>query len=924
MDWHPNGKSLAVPTLQGVSLISAPESDSGDWSVAKLDEYKQEAYATHWSPNGRYLASGHADSHLLIWDANKRVTLDRSKCPEVPLSMQWNKTANALLVALANGRYAEWTGVVGRSLPDPVRPYDAASLAAAEYESQKQSLDAMFSDEPVAAPVEPAVPVVTKSSTPAPSSAASTAPIARTNSSAPVAPKSYASDRMDTDTSDVLRFESRSNGRAARDYMDVQSDDGDVGYGRNGFVSGSGGYSSGAVADVELQRPFMPSATQSGSQRRFLVWNSVGSIVARIEESPSLQTSMEMDFADTSLYKPFSVTQPLAIDLATLGPQGVLTSSQGFLQFQMFQKIGAKSDWAHKLNDGELAVSLAVGDHWSAVATNSRRLRLFGEAGVKLAVLSLPGPVVSMCAHGPLLGVFFHSGLPSTSNGLPLSFFGSRSKNGHDDNDEGSTQTIGWWIFHVASRRLVSSGSPLPLSSGSRLTWCGFSSEGNLCTFDSAGILRQLAGTKKFVPASTPLVSIDSRHAMSAIEPSWSDMWFEILDTNEHRAKRRSSDAFGDETYGADELEEGTEVWPIAVSHEKLRFAKCRKEDGPNVQPKPVPSYLPLAMPFGSGSERADSNENVAIRSVVSIGAAISAAIDTGLDVEGVLGIEDDGILPTDNDAKFVLDLASDKQILGAQAKLDGAVLKLLREASQEGRVERALGLAKTLVLKKSIQVAIQVASKTGQAALADRIDEWSKKREVERKKFSDATARMVAAPVASLSPQLLASLESQNMSLASDWASDGGRKNTAKRSSEQIAKSLKPASNGHTGGSDDEFEVEDEEDEDGEMPASKKFTTQAIDSDDENDFGAALTSKKNVMNVDDDDEETDENPALRGTNGSVFKSSPFSAAPPFAYSSGKLMDTISSIGKAKKGPVAAVARVSGAPFQSPKKNMKR
>lgn len=104
MDWHPSGKSLAVPTLYGVSLISQPESGSGDWKVVKLDEYKQEAYTTKWSPNGRYLASGHADSHILVWDSTTRLSIDRSKCPEVPLSIQWNKTANALLIALANGQ----------------------------------------------------------------------------------------------------------------------------------------------------------------------------------------------------------------------------------------------------------------------------------------------------------------------------------------------------------------------------------------------------------------------------------------------------------------------------------------------------------------------------------------------------------------------------------------------------------------------------------------------------------------------------------------------------------------------------------------------------------------------------------------------------------------------------------------------------
>lgn len=999
MDWHPNGKILAVPTLHGISLLTKPEGGpNSNWSVQKLDEYKQEAFSAKWSANGRYLASGHADMHLLLWDATKRISIDRSKCAEIPLSLCWNKQANALLICLGNGRYAEWNNVIAKSLADPIKPYDDATKEAAAYESQKMSLDAMMADfgENVSesnSELDGAAARssfgnsntsnnVNQSSGPFNSNSASSAAqtgnqrnsnfssgastsltaessSAKQGSSSNAKSHAFQGDSIQGFGDDISESFSRPGKPFGRSRMDTEAAASASGWDLQNFPVTR--YAPSSVR-LEMQPSFMPSSSLGQNSRRILVWNHVGSIVARIESYPKVQTSMEMDFSDTSLYKPFSLTQPVAVDLATLGHQGVFTAAKSFLQFHMFQKFGAKSDWSFKLDDdGEVALSLAVGDQWSAVATSKRRLRLFGEAGAQMAVLALPGKIISSCAHGPLLAIFYHAGAPIASN----------------DDEEGEydaleTQNIGWWVLHVNSKRILSSGSPLPLSPGATLNWCGFSTnEGSLCTFDSNGVLRQLAATQRFIPAATPLVSVDSKHAMSAIVPSWSDMWFEILDTNDTNstlAKKNaiysSASGLGDEEAADDFVVDDedfdyenanskassskksgrgkkntTNVWPIAVSGDKLRYIKCAREAGPNVQPKPVPSYLLLAVPFGAGSDGADSNENVAIRSAVQVAGAIGNSIDTGLSLEGALGEE----IETEEDEsttqpKFILDLASDKQILSAQAKLDGAVLKLIREASQEGRVERALGLAKSLVLKKSLQVAIQVASKTSQPMLAEKIAEWAERRENERKRFSDATARMIAPPPSLqdiIPSQVLASLESQSLSLPAsfgDEASENGRSGFSNASGGRHGAGVKRnnadlhsnTSKKHE--SDEEFEVEsdgdgDEGDEDS-MPISKKFATKEIDDDD-----SADGRRKNGGSMEIDDEEDDEDDvddakvssAKRGREGSVFKSSPFSVAPPFAQTTGKLVDTLSSIGKPKQGSMP-----KHGPFQSPKKNLKK
>ena len=998
MDWHPSGKSLAVPTLSGIVLITKPEGDFNVWLMgSKLEDSKQEAFIVKWSPNGRYLASGHADSSVYVWDSLSKLSIDRSKCPDLPLSVQWNRASNTLLLCLANGRYAEWSGVIPRTLPDPIKPFDSASLAAQEYESQKQTLDNMFADEESAPKQTPQPTTIGAAST-------SSAPKPATSSSIPsVAPSRSAPTRPTTTTS------SNVNNQASRDAESEDDDRVDVyakrhtmdlGLGSSHFDSGRFGSSiDDDVVDVlgrgssrgfgessygvmfDLQAPFMPSSTQGGSARRILAWTHFGSIVARVEEYPTLQTSLEMDFSDVSVYKPFSLTQPFAVDLATLSEQGVFTSSRQVsrdhrvtttLQYNAFNKFGHKSDWSFRLEHGECAVSLASGDTWSAVATTFRRLRLFGEAGSRMAVISLPGPIVSMCAHGPLLGLVFHSGAPMGNGQLPKSF--SSAVDAVGVSDEGNSQTLGWWVFNVHHRRLLSSGYTLPISPGATLTWIGFSTEGALCSFDSKFVLRQLAATEHFVLASTPLVSIDTSHAMSSVLPSWSHMWFEVLDAQE---TLKSNGDLADEDV----------VWPIAVTHEKLRYVMhSSRSEGPNAQPKPVPKYLALNVPFtspSSSSAASESFESSLVRSNVSMACVIGKAIDAKLDTEGAMG----EVLEDSSDLKFLVDLSSDKQVLEAQAKMDGLVLKLIREASQDGHVERALSLAKSLVLKKSLQVAITVASKTGQSLLADKISEWTTRREHERKRVAEATKRMVSTSSSS------SSHGSQTMSLPRSfdnyWTDTrkhqhqqqkgggvvgGGLKRNAPDLPSPSSKKMKASTregqvSKHGHGSDDEFEVEDDDDEEADeqgeesptsTPARKKFVTQAIDDDDDDGDGdgddgdsvvggavddgfdeiengngeshgedARRHGKRHKdgkkMDIDqqhDGDHEELEEDGKRGKEGSVFKSNPFTIAPPFRQDgAGRLSDTLSSIGKAKKGsPASASPTTSKATSSSSKK----
>jgi chromosome transmission fidelity protein 4 len=61
-------------------------------------------------------------------------------------------------------------------------------------------------------------------------------------------------------------------------------------------------------------------------------------------------------------------------------------------------------------------VSIAIGDHFLAVATSMQFVRVFSFGGVQTAMFSVPGPVVTLTANGALLAVVYHRSAPWRDN----------------------------------------------------------------------------------------------------------------------------------------------------------------------------------------------------------------------------------------------------------------------------------------------------------------------------------------------------------------------------------------------------------------------------------------------------------------------------------------------------------------------------
>jgi hypothetical protein len=319
-------------------------------------------------------------------------------------------------------------------------------------------------------------------------------------------------------------------------------------------------------AQVDLQASFQSSSTSSDDyQRRYLVWNGVGSIVTRDE---GVSNRVEIRFANT-LGKNKQETFPDTnkFSMASLGYEGAIFATEvsnadlpeganapgSIIYYHAFpgQKTleGANEDFTLNLLPEENALSLAVGRGWCAVATSRNLLRVFSSTGLQLAVTTLPGPVVSITGAGCRLAIVCHSGAPL------------------DDTPQLRVQlvelTIEGRCRHLATTALA-------ITPQSTLTWLGFDPSGLLHVMDSSGTL-------------------------SSLMHLWDWQSVPVLDTS---LVRKSVDHV---------------YWPVCVkSGGRLVYVLLNGETKPAVYPQPITSvkaYHPPVLELEGGKDKTEMND---------------------------------------------------------------------------------------------------------------------------------------------------------------------------------------------------------------------------------------------------------------------------------------------------------------------------
>lgn len=123
-------------------------------------------------------------------------------------------------------------------------------------------------------------------------------------------------------------------------------------------------------------------------------------------------------------------------------------------------------EWSVEMPDCEEVVAIAASDALVAVGTDKRFLRIYGIMGTQREVVSIPGPIVSICGYKDKLLVIYHS-------------YSARED-----------QYLSGLLIQTKGFSLSSREIKIPLSPTSKLNWCGFSDTGSPIIYDSFGTVR--------------------------------------------------------------------------------------------------------------------------------------------------------------------------------------------------------------------------------------------------------------------------------------------------------------------------------------------------------------------------------------------------------------------------------------------------
>jgi len=219
-------------------------------------------------------------------------------------------------------------------------------------------------------------------------------------------------------------------------------------------------------------------------------------------------------------------------------------------------------------------------------------------------------------------------------------------------------------LFNVPKKETLCEGV-LPLGRDTRLEWIGFTEEDSiLCTMDSAGVLRALISPMK--------------------EGEWGGRWVPILESSSC-------------------MPPGRKAWPIGVALGKLVYIPLSEDkNSPPPFPRPLPSSVELEIPLLDSANSQLEEEYILSSLSYNYTKAHLAA-------EGTIEL-------------------NQQLLLNKQIELDAILIKLIHQNCNNNKSEKALDLSTTLLLKKSFELAIKIATKANLAPLAQRIAQVAEK----------------------------------------------------------------------------------------------------------------------------------------------------------------------------------------------------
>ncbi|KAL6995003.1 hypothetical protein U1Q18_005137 [Sarracenia purpurea var. burkii] len=617
--WSPDGETLAVPGLKNDVIMY--DRDTAEKLFTLRGDHVQRICFLSWSPNGKYVVTSGLDRQVLIWDVDQRLDIDRQKFDDVICCMAWKPNGNALAVIDVMGKYGVWESVVPSSMKSP-------SESIPSLQSKNTNGLLLFDEEEEEEPnVSGNLSDIGEDSL---------------GESEPPSRKRLRKQSAYDDDSD----EEVTNWSSLLPKVDSHKK---ASHGQKERLEKGKDMQRGIIISTEskMQEAFQPGSTpvQPG-KRHFLCYNMLGSISTMEQDGYS---HIEIDFHDTGRGPRVpAMTDYFGFTMAALNESGSVFANpckgdknMSTLMYRPFSSWANNSElmqlqWSMRFEEEEVKV-VALGTAWVAAITSLNFLRIFSEGGLQKNVLSLDGPVVTASGFRDELAVVTHAS-PSLSS---------------------SDQMLEFRVFNICNGTQSIRGR-LPLTPGSYLTWFGFSEEGQICSFDSKGVLR-------------------------VFTDQYGGSWLPLFSSGKVKKP--------EENY-----------WVVGLNDRKLFSVVCKSPDlFPQVIPKPILTLSDFSFPLASSDLGADNLENEFILNNLHLS-------QINKRIEETVAIGQDTI-------------SLDDEAFNMEAALDRCILKLIASCCIGDKLVRATELAKLLSLEKSVKGAIKLVTALKLPNLAERFN---------------------------------------------------------------------------------------------------------------------------------------------------------------------------------------------------------
>ncbi|KDN45737.1 hypothetical protein K437DRAFT_274137 [Tilletiaria anomala UBC 951] len=694
--WHPTGKFFLIPGKTNEIIIMGPSATNpGQWERKQtfnghsptIDPPVGAVTAMDFSPNGRYLATATAgNGQVTVWDTATRAPIKRRLSEANVTSISWNMRRNALCWTDLGGSLYRWEDVIspGSASPCDLLPGQEANIRMHPSVEEEEAL----------------APQVHRESKRLVDMNAAGADLGHDDA--------VSDDNDDDDMVSLVDFVvDDAGGDYARDLERERLQ-------RHAGRLKSGKSMSGLMVQGTPSQPaFQVTSTPMRSQRRFLAFNTLGTLIAVDQDN---HQSILFESYDTAARRNYRIQDQHKFSMASLASHGALFACEenerdrlaSTVFFKPFDNLwGAYStEWSFDLPKGESAVCVAMSGPCgkpeeeenasdaastaALVATSAGYVRIFSASGLQRFIWHLGASVVTMVAGS-------HTAMIVTRGpGAAL----------------GGYQNLNYTLLDMQTLATVNHGS-LPLPKDTTLQWAGFNEYDTPAIFDSRGVLSVLDGSRSG-PNAKWVPSLDVRSMPEA--PSTAELKY----------------------------------WPVSVVSNKLLVIMLK---GAMTMPdaaaaRPLVQELDLALPVLDNTSPTSRHEEAWLRQAL-LASMVRSRPPALLDAE----LNPDAI----------------------EQNADKALLQLIQLSCKSDKHKKAIDAARELHTTRTLDAALKIAQYFGLASLADRMEGLrefveTRKERVEEAGHAYSSGIVIAAPRI-LVPESQESRAAAKQALTEDFA---------------------------------------------------------------------------------------------------------------------------------------------------------